>query len=186
MTKVTTAQRNVLEVMANGETIFTDYRGKFKLDNKTVSTKTLELLLAARLIQYEKMVRGVQTYSITEAGRSIVTPIAELVAKIAASLNTYGINPTFNIANGNVAKASKWFDEARNREMFSVGYYEEGSGLYLTAEFASFEALIERMKDLSGDLGLWEISKPAAASQPGSASADEMAQRRTNIKKASW
>ena len=72
MAKVTAAQKSILEAMANGKIIFTDYLGKFKLDNKTVSTTTLELLLDARLIQYEKMVRGVQTYSITEAGRSIV------------------------------------------------------------------------------------------------------------------
>jgi len=183
MAKVTTAQRNVLEVMANGETIFTDYLGKFKLGNKTVNAKTLYALLDARLIQYEPMVRGVQPYSITEAGRSIVTPIAEsivettpiveiveaaadvertseLVATIAANLNTDDINPTFKFENGNTAKAYKDFDEERNRLMFSIGYYEEGSGLYLTAEFASFEALIARMKDLAdGDLGLWEISE---------------------------
>jgi len=81
MAKVTTAQRNVLEVMANGETIFTDYLGKFKLGNKTVNAKTLYALLDARLIQYEPMVRGVQPYSITEAGRSIVTPIAESIVE---------------------------------------------------------------------------------------------------------
>jgi len=183
MAKVTTAQRNVLEVMANGETIFTDYLGKFKLGNKTVSITTLELLLDARLIQYEKMVRGVQTYSITEAGRSIVTPIAEsivettpiveivettadvertseLVATIAANLNTDDINPTFDIGNGTSAKSYKWFCEERAQLIFSIGYYDEGLGLVNADDFGSFENLIVGMEKLSsGNLSLWHISE---------------------------
>jgi len=183
MAKVTTAQRNVLEVMANGETIFTDYLGKFKLGNKTVNAKTLYALLDARLIQYEPMVRGVQPYSITEAGRSIVTPIAEsivettpiveiveaaadvertseLVATIEANLNTDDINPTFKFENGNVAKASKWFDEVCNQWVYSVGYYDEGLGLVNADDFGSFENLIVGMEKLSsGNLSLWHISE---------------------------
>jgi len=182
MAKVTAAQKSILEVMANGETIFKDYRGMHLLGNKTVSITTLNSLLDARLIQYEKMVRGVQTYSITEAGRSIVTPIAEpivettpiveivetaadvertseLVATIAANLNTDDINPTFDIGNGNVAKASKWFCEERAQLIFSIGYYEEGLGLVNADEFATFGNLIVGMERLSGDLGLWHISE---------------------------
>jgi len=182
MAKVTAAQKSILEVMANGLMIFKDYRGMHLLGEKTVSITTLNSLLDARLIQYEKMVRGVQTYSITEAGRSIVTPIAEpivettpiveivetaadvertseLVATIAANLNTDDINPTFDIGNGTSAKSYKWFDEARNREMLSIGYYDEGLGLVNADDFGSFETLIAEMERLSGDLGLWEISE---------------------------
>ena len=80
---------------------------------------------------------------------------SELVAKIEANLNTYDINPTFDIG-----KASKWFDDARNREMFSVGYYTEGLGLVNADEFATFEELIAEMEKLaSGNLSLWEISE---------------------------
>jgi len=70
--KVTAAQKSILEAMANGKIIFTDYLGKFKLDNKTVNAKTLYALLDARLIQYEPMVRSMEKFSITELGRSIV------------------------------------------------------------------------------------------------------------------
>jgi len=182
MTKVTTAQRNVLEAMANGKIIFTDYLGKFKLDNKTINAKTLYALLDARLIQYEPMVRSMEKFSITELGRSIVTPIAEsivettpiveivettadvatseLVATIAANLNTIGANPTFKLKNGTSAKAYKDFDETRNQWAYFIGYYEEGLGLYLAAEFAIFENLIARMEKLSsGNLSLWRISE---------------------------
>jgi len=87
-----------------------------------------------------------------------------LVATIAANLNTDDINPTFKFENGNVAKASKWFDEARNREMFSIGYYEEGLGVSKTDEFALFEELIAAMKALAdGDLSLWEIADSTSA-----------------------
>jgi len=81
MAKVTAAQKSILEVMANGKIIFTDYLGKFKLDNKTVNAKTLYALLEARLIQYEPVVRSMEKFSITEAGRSIVTPIAESIVE---------------------------------------------------------------------------------------------------------
>jgi len=88
----------------------------------------------------------------------------QLQKKIEANLNTDDINPTFKLKNGNVAKASKWFCETRNQWMFSIGYYEEGLGLYLTAEFAIFENLIARMKDLAdGDLSLWEIADSTSA-----------------------
>jgi len=182
MAKVTTAQRNVLEVMANGETIFKDYRGMHLLGNKTVSITTLYALLDARLIQYEPMVRSMEKFSITELGRSIVTPIAEsivettpiveivettadvertseLVATIGAHLNTYDINPTFAVGNGNTAKAYKYFSETRNEWVFSIGYYTEGLGLVYADDFGSFENLIAEMERLSGDLGLWEISE---------------------------
>jgi len=183
MAKVTAAQKSILEVMANGETIFKDYRGMHLLGNKTVSITTLYALLDARLIQYEPMVRGVQPYSITEAGRSIVTPIAEsivetspiveivetaaavertseLVATIGANLNTYDINPTFDIGYGTSAKAYKWFCEERAQLIFSIGYHAEGLGLVYAVEFATFEKLIVGMEKLSsGNLSLWHISE---------------------------
>jgi len=80
------------------------------------------------------------------------------LAKIEANLNTYDINPTFDI--GNTAKAYKYFSETRNEWVFSIGFYTEGLGLINADEFATFENLIARMKDLSsGNLSLWHISE---------------------------
>jgi len=84
--------------------------------------------------------------------------ISELVATIEANLNTYDINPTFDI--GNTAKAYKWFCEERAQLIFSIGYYTEGLGLINADEFATFENLIVGMEKLSsGNLSLWHISE---------------------------
>ena len=82
--------------------------------------------------------------------------ISEL-AKIEANLNTYDINPTFDI--GNTAKAYKYFSETRNEWVFSIGFYTEGLGLINADDFGSFENLIAEMERLSGNLSLWEISE---------------------------
>jgi len=85
--------------------------------------------------------------------------ISEL-AKIEANLNTDDINPTFDIGNGNVAKAYKYFSETRNEWVFSIGFYTEGIGLVNADEFATFENLIVGMEKLSsGNLSLWHISE---------------------------
>jgi len=112
MAKVTAAQKSILEAMANGETIFTDYRGMHLLGNKTVSITTLNSLLDARLIQYEKMVRGVQPYSITEAGRSIVTPIAEPIVETTPIVEVVEAAPVASAAVE--TKAVKITDAQKN------------------------------------------------------------------------
>jgi len=93
--------------------------------------------------------------------RKIMTKeTSELVATIAANLNTDDINPTFDIGNGTSAKSYKWFCEERNQWVYSVGYYTEGIGLVNADEFATFEELIAEMEKLaSGDLSLWHISE---------------------------
>jgi len=87
----------------------------------------------------------------------------QLQNKIEANLNTFEINPTLVIGNGISAKVYKVFSEGRDQWGYTIVYYEDGLGVYKTAEFATFENLIAAMKALADDdLSLWEIADDSA------------------------